>query len=814
MTVATADLLPGERLRGLTEAEARARHARGEGNVAPVETSRSYIRILRENAFTAVNTILFAIAVALLALRLFGDAIMTAGLVLANVVVGVVQETRAKRQLDRIALLTRPRATVVRDGREREVDPAEIVRGDLLVVRPGDQILVDGTVLAATGLSVDESLLTGESDLVPKQAGDRVYSGSFCMVGSGAYEATHVGTAGTAQQLTARARAYRDPKTPLQREVGWVVRVVAVATVALGIQVAGAYRHVYTDLPVAEIVRAAAVIVALVPQGLVFMVTVTYALAAVRMAGKGALIQRMNAVESTSHVDVLCLDKTGTLTTNAQRLHALHALGIDETELRRLLGAYAASTGAGNRTVEAIARACPAQARPVRQEAPFSSTHKWSALALDGAAPDVLVLGAPEVLRPALATDADIDGPTRQWTVQGLRVLLLARAPVGAALLGPDGQPHLPTGLTPLGLVSLADELRPEARETIQRFGEAGIALKIISGDHPETVAALARQAGFPGDARVRSGAELGATDGDALEAITEQTSVFGRITPEQKERLVRALRRRGHYVAMVGDGVNDVLALKQAHLAIALRSGSQVTRSVADIVLLDDSFGALPAAFREGQRILRGMQDIIRLFLVRTLYVALIILGASLTTDRFPITPKHSAVMALLTVGIPTLALAAWAQPGTTPRRLVPSAGRFVVPAALGIAAVALAMYHFFLSTTGDVAMARTALTTTTVLCGVTLIPFAQPPNEAWTGGSPLNGDWRPVALALAMLALYGLILALPGVRHFYELALLPLSGYVIIALVVVGWAVSLRFFWRLQVDRRLRALLRRPPA
>lgn len=789
-------------VQGLTETEAAGRRARGQANVAPAPPSRSYKQIFVQNAFTPINVTLFAICAGLTALGLFGDAGMTASLVVANVVVGVFQEVRAKRKLDEISLLARPTATVIREGVEHIVAPEEVVLDDVLVVRPGDQILVDGRVISEQGLTVDESLLTGESDLVPKRAGDSVHSGTFCMGGSGAFQAERVGAGSMAQQLTAQAREFRTTQTPLQREVGLVLRVMAVVVVALSVQVIASYRG-GSAMPVSESLRAAAVLVSLVPQGLSFMVTTTYAMAVVRMAGSGALIQRINAVESTSNVNLLCLDKTGTLTTNELKLESIQALNNDPLTVHSLLGDYCASTRTGNRTTAAIQSACPGKPRKVEQEAPFSSERKWSALTFDG---QTYVLGAPEVLQPALGKE---DGLGKEWTRQaalGLRVLLFASAPRQSLA----EQPALPCGLTPLALVSLRDELRPEVRNTIAEFTQAGIGMKIISGDNPETVAALARQAGFDSGFRSVSGPEMEALKDGELRRVAEETTVFGRITPPQKERLVRALRRRGRYIAMIGDGVNDVLALKQANLAIAMRSGSQVTRNVADIVLLDDSFGTLPKAFIEGQRIRRGMLDIIRLFLVRTLSVALVILGATLLGSEFPTTPRQNGVLALLTVGIPALALAAWARPGKTPRHLVLSSGHFVVPAAISIAWVTLAIYQFFLDGAGDVVEARTALTTAAILCGLILIPFAQPPAGAFTGGAALNGDWRPTILAAGLLVLYGAILFLPGIRTFYELQVLSVWAYALIAHAVLGWAVGLRLIWRLDTPGRVRRLWR----
>jgi cation-transporting ATPase E len=394
-------------------------------------------------------------------------------------------------------------------------------------------------------------------------------------------------------------------------------------------------------------------------------------------------------------------------------------------------------------------------------------------------------------------------------------------ASTAAALRDADDKPCLPAGLIPLGLVSFSDELRPEAQAALAGFAEAGIRLKIISGDNPQTVAALAKQAGFEGSQNTVSGLELAEMDDAAFARAAETASIFGRITPQQKERLVGALRGRGHYVAMIGDGVNDVLSLKQAQLGIAMQGGSAATRAVADMVLLNDSFAALPAAFREGQRILRGMQDIMRLFLARTFYVTMVIIAALLVGAPFPVIPKHNFILALLTVGIPTLALAAWARPATSARRETwagqPASSlrtirHFVFPAAFTVAALSLGVYVYALLVGGaglpshqQFLFARTALTTATVFCGLLLIVFVEPPTGAWVGGDELSGDHRPTALAGLMLVCYGLAMGLPGLRNFFELTPLPAADLALIAALAALWALALRIIWRKRLFEKL---------
>jgi cation-transporting ATPase E len=801
--ISTEDATPS----GLTSAEASARALAGQANTVAWRPSRSFWRILFENAATPINLVLFGISGALLGLQLYGDAVLTAGLVLGNVVAAVVQETRAKRQLDHIALLNRPRALVIRDGAETEFAPEEIVLGDNVVLHPGDQVFVDGKLITASGLGVDESLLTGESDIVRKRLGDDVASGTYAMTGSGVYEATRVGAETTANRITARARQHRTPRTPLQREVGLVLWTMTLVVVFLGIVVARSFQQADGDVPLRETVRAAAVIVALVPQGLAVMVTVSYAMAAVRMAGSGVLIQRMNAVESISHVDMLCLDKTGTLTTNRLRVESLKPYGLDQAELQDKLGTFVASASFRNRTADAIQEAYPRAARSFVDEVAFDSSRKWSGLTFgETDYRGAFVLGAPEILARNSAGGSAALADAEEWTNRGMRILMFAANPVVERFAHNDGEPVLPGGLTHLGLAVLSDETRPDAAAVITEFHEVGIELKVISGDHPDTVAALARQAGLPVAGEPVSGETLETASDPDLQHLARQSTVFGRVSPRDKERIVTALRRDGRYVAMVGDGVNDVPALKAAQVAVALRSGSAVTRSIADMLLVDDAFSSLPRGFREGQRIRKGMESIFRLFLTRTLSLTLLILAVSLLNDPFPVSPRHTALIAMLTVGIPALFLAVWAKAGATGKLVVLSGAGFVLPAAIGIAAVGLIVYEFFLATTDDVELARTALTLTATGCGLLLILFLEPPTPAWAAANPVSGDWRPTLLAVGLGALFIAFMSIGVFRDFYELVLPDAWGFAIIALVVMAWAFGLRAFWQFNPARRLR--------
>lgn len=665
-------------------------------------------------------------------------------------------------------------------------------------------------------MRADESLLTGESDAVTKHAGDRLYSGTFCLVGSAFYRAEEVGAASVANRLTAGARAFQRQFTPLQRQITVIVQALLLA--ALYLEIILALVAAAKQFPVVEAVRMSVIVFGIVPIGLFVATTVAYGLGVIRLSNRNILVQRLSAVESLSQVDILCLDKTGTLTTNTLVVERWFPLGTDKRNLLRLVGLYVASSSTTNATSEAIRTACrewlPATPLPVREEIPFSSARKWSALALYTAeARGIFVLGAPELLHPFLRPDADLGTFVTEETAQGRRVLLFARFPDLVPLHTETGSPALPTGFHPLGLLSLCDELRPQARETLAGFAAAGVQLKVISGDHPQTVAALARQVGISGASRVMSGPELAELDDTQLAQVAEETTIFGRITPEQKARLVHALRQRGHYVAMTGDGVNDVLALKQANLGIALESGSQATRSVADLLLLEDSFEALPAAFSEGQHIQNGMFQVLKLFLTRVLVLTLLVLAIPVL-GGFPFAPKQKSLLTFVTASIISVALAAWAQPGQGA-----CSGRtralflFVLSVTITQSLVAFGVYlvvfldaqqGLHADSAGALLQAQSGLATFLVTSSLLLIPFIAPPARFWAVASDISGDWRPTLLAGGLLLVYVVVLAIPWLRAFFSLTALDGVKYASLGLATVIWGGIQRWIWQAHLLER----------
>jgi P-type E1-E2 ATPase len=670
---------------GLTSAEAaerlaarpRPRRARG---------SRSYAEIAWSNTLTLFNLVLGILLALTVAFGDLRDALF-GGVIVANTLIGIVQEVRAKRVLDRLALLVAPRARVRRDGVLIDLPVDRVVPGDVVRLEPGDQVIADGAVTASRGLSLDEAILTGESEAVAKETGDRVLSGAFCVAGAGDYRVEAVGSESFAERLAAEARGVRSPISPLQADVNRILRltVAAMVPLAAALSVALAMR----DEPFEEGSRTVvAALVPLVPEGLVLLTSLTFAVAAVRLAQLGTLAQRLNAVESLASVDTVCLDKTGTLTENRLQVEALEPLdGRSEDELRAVLAALAASVGARNATMRALADAAPGSPEPVLAEVPFSSARRWSGVTLEGRG--TLALGALDGLASAgLRVGDDLRQTVAGHAARGRRVVLLAAAddPI-------DGE-RLPAGARPLGLVLLAEAMRPDAADTVAYLTREGVRTRVISGDDPATVRAVALAAGVPGAERAMAGADL-PPDGPGLEAIARDVAVFGRIAPEQKRDLIRAMTRSGRYVAMTGDGVNDVLALKEARLGIAMGNGSQMAKGVADIVLLSNAFATVPRAIEEGRRIIRNTHRVAKLFVAKTVYSAIILATLGLSPIAYPFLPRHVTVASTLTIGVPALFLALAPSEGPVRREgFLRSLIAFVVPAGAVSALTIIAGY------------------------------------------------------------------------------------------------------------------------
>ncbi|BAL87049.1 putative integral membrane ATPase [Actinoplanes missouriensis 431] len=826
-------LAPAE---GLTGAEAEVRRRRGEGNAAVQGGSRSYGEILRTNVFSFFNLILFVIGAALLALERYSDALVSVGLGLINAVISAAQEIRAKRKLDRLQLLDRAGVMVIRDGQELEISPELVVRGDVLRVRPGDQIVVDGPLLDGGRLEADESLLTGESDPVVKHPGDELRSGSLCVAGGGHQQARDVGAHSYAGRLTAEARRSTTDKTPLQRRIEFIVRLVMVlAALMSGAILAQAAIEGFSVL---RVVQITAVLSGLVPYGLFFLIALAYTAGAVRIARHGALVQQVNAVESVSNVDVVCTDKTGTLTTGQLSLEEIVPIGEHEyAEVATALGSLAHNATTPNLTALALVAALPGDVWEVRDEVPFSSSLRWSGLVTDEG---TWVLGAPDALAPRLRQPFPATEVTER-TGLGLRVLLLARAEKDTTgLRDAEGHPELPM-LAPVALVALADELRDEVVETVRRFADEGVSLKVLSGDDPRTVAAIARRAGIDADEPV-PGAALDDLDDPALDAVVARTAVFGRVAPEHKERIVRSLRRQGHYVAMIGDGVNDARALKQAHIGVAMRSGSAVTKDVADIVLVEDSFAALPPAQLEGRKIINGIGISLYVFLARVVSQGLVILTVTMLGLGFPYSPTQVG-LTMFTVGVPTVFLTFWAKPTRPDPFMLRNLVRFVLPASIVTAtfgaAVYTALYEIVVAgfssgrrtphqiidefesytgltygidadftTAAATILAQTGLSTFFCFASFGLILFLAPRSRFFAAWTTPTKDTRPALLVLGLCIVFSAVLFIPFLWQYFGLTGPSRPVFLVVVPALLFWYGTLTVVLRYRVFDRLLGL------
>ena len=763
---------------GLDRAAVRARVAAGQVNTAPPGPGRTVGQILRANVLTRFNAILGTLFVVVVVVGPPQDALF--GIVLVvNTGFGVFQELRAKRTLDRLAILTAARARVVREGETTEIPVDQVVIDDVLELRQGDQIPVDGAVLRAEGLEADEALLTGEAEPVAKQLGEQVLSGSFVVAGTGRVRATGVGGQAYAARLQAQARRFSLIRSELQQGTNQILRLVTWVMIPAGLLVVISEFFRSHD-PLEDAVRgSAAAVVAMVPEGLVLLTSLAFTAGALRLARRRVLVQELAAVEGLARVDVLCVDKTGTLTRPGMRVIETRVLdGGQEARIAEVIGAMTAADEAPNGTIRALAARYDAPPGwTVQARVPFSSARKWSGVSFAGqgtwllGAPGVvggapgLVGGAPGVVGgvqgdPAASATlpAEVAGAVARHEAVGHRVLLLAST---ASPL--DGERPL-DGAEPAALVVLAEELRDDTAATVRYLLGQGVSIKVLSGDAPRAVAAIAERAGIPVTGRP---CDASALSDDAVAAALASASVLGRVGPGHKLAAVRALQAAGHVVAMVGDGVNDVQALKQADLGIAMGSGSQASRSVARVVLLDGTFSAVPKMLHEGRRVIANIERVAKLFVTKTVYAAIIAVAVGLAGITYPFFPRHLTIISTLTIGVPGFFLALapgapLARPGFTRRVLA-----FTIPAGTAAAVAGLGAYAIALSTPGvSTATARTAATLAVFAVGLWVL--------ALIAGLPAL---MRVALVTAMAGALVLLLAVPLARRVFALQLPPVS-------------------------------------
>jgi cation-transporting P-type ATPase E len=784
---------------GLDARAVAARVSAGLVNKAPPAPGRSTAQILRANVLTRFNAILGTLFAVVVAVGPPQDALFGVVLVV-NTGVGVFQEMRAKRALDRLAILTAPRARVLRAGQVSSIATGDLVQDDLLELRIGDQVPVDAAVLAADGLEVDEALLTGEAEPVAKQPGDTLLSGSFVVAGTGRARASAVGGQAYAARLQAEARRFSLIHSELQQGTTQILRWMTWVMIPAGALLLFSEFFRSHD-PFEDAVRgSAAGLVAMVPEGLVLLTSLAFAMGAMRLARRRVLVQELAAIEGLARVDVLCVDKTGTLTRPGMRLIETEVLdGWAAARIAEAVAAVAADDEAPNGTVAALAAHYPdSPGWTVTARVPFSSARKWSGLTF--AQQGTWLLGAPAVVGAALP--AAVAAAVARHEEAGRRVLLLAGT--DAAL---DAAPGPPPPARPAALLVLAEELRDDTSATVRYLLDQGVTIRVLSGDAPRAVAAIARRAGIPADDEPCDASRL--TD-DEMAAMIGSVSVFGRVRPGEKLAAVRALRQAGHVVAMVGDGVNDVQALKEADLGIAMGSGSQASRSVARVVLLDGTFAAVPQILGEGRRVIANIERVARLFVTKTAYAALIAIVIGIAGAGYPFFPRHLTIIAALTIGVPGFFLAlAPGAPRASPgfvRRVLD----FAIPAGIAVAFAVLASDAIAHAMPGvSQEQTRTASLLAAFAMGLWILvlvalPAPAPAADAAPGGQASQGQRTAarVGLILAMAACLAALFAVPAARSVFGLELPPWgvlateAAIVLVAIIALTlWRASTRF-------------------
>jgi cation-transporting ATPase E len=665
---------------GLSSAEVAERVAAGQTNLVETKTSRSFGEIFRANVFTRFNAVLGALFVVVLFAGSIVDGLFGFPLI-ANSAIGIIQEWIAKRKLDRLAFMHAPTATVIRDGKPIDVHTNDVVLGDLIVLRAGDQIPADGTVVDGTGLEVNEANLTGEMDAVPKDTDDQVMSGTIVTAGIGRFVAESVGTDAYVHRISAEAKIFTRAASEIQNSINKLLKYITwILVFAAPLQIWSQFRLNEVDNWRDSAIRAVGGLVGLVPEGLVLLTTLAFLSAALKLTREQVLVQELPAVEGLARVNVVCIDKTGTITTGNIVFEGIEILDdTDESTVRAALGALADDPAANN-TLTTIGDAVPPPSDwKAGALVPFDSSRKWKANAYEGRG--TWYLGAPEML---VSDNEALLAQVAQHADTGRRVMLVAHSSITAPTT------DLPSDLMAVAIVLLREEVREDAAETLAYFREQGVRVIVISGDNPHTVGAIARVVGLDGhepiDAR---------TMGTTVEEITESLkrgNVFGRVSPEQKRTVVQALQEQGEVVAMTGDGVNDALALKRADIGIAMNNGAPATKAVAQLILLDGRFSHLPSVLAEGRRVIGNVERVANLFLAKNAMSLVAIIGAAVAGIQFPILPRHMTLISTVTIGIPAFILAL----GPNPRRYVPGLLRrvltFAVPAGTiaGIAVVA----------------------------------------------------------------------------------------------------------------------------
>lgn len=842
--------LPKVEVSGLSAEEVAEAVSRGDVNITSKQTSRSLMDIVRANVFTLFNAIIFTAMIVVLATGSWKDAVFGA-VILVNTGIGIVTELKAKRTLDRLSILIAARAMVRRGGENIEIAHKDIVLGDILWLRAGEQVPADVEVLESWGLEMDESMLTGESATVRKTKGDDVYSGSTAVSGMALTRVTAVGEHSYAAKLAAQAKVYTKTISDLSRGINTILKYMTMVVVPLCVLLVWSQMHKVGGFVEAwqtgawrgAVVSAIAGVVGMIPEGLVLLTSLNFAVAAMRLARKQTLVQELESVETLARVDCLNLDKTGTITDGGIAfvgVENIDNIGVEnlnntsaeislQTNLQTNLQINQALFDLSNEenpnaTGVAIMQGLASQgveaSEHIFNRLPFSSARKWSAVqyAQSSGEYETWYMGAPEVLLSAInyANTNEILEKVNSYAELGERVLLLAKVnsvensevnSVTETDKTFGDSPTICESAQPVALVRCSERIRDDARKTLEWFREQGVRCRVISGDNPTTVAAVAAKVGLTGERKpVAMDARKLPEDINELAKVLENVDVLGRVLPHQKKAIVQALHTQGHVVAMTGDGVNDTLALKEADLGVAMGNAAPAAKAVAQVVLVDSQFSHLPDVVARGRQVMANMERVAGLFLVKTVYSALISAGVVLLALHFPYLPRHITYIGSLTIGIPAFLLAL--APNT--RRYIPGflkrVVRFAVPSGFAIAASVLATAviaprvlglnlddvvannliasRFIVSNAQALATTRSICSVIVFVLGILVLASVAKPLRSWRG------------IMVALFAAAGVAGAfIPFTAKFFELHVPTAGSALTVMLIAVVLAVILWF-------------------
>ncbi|MFA6553875.1 MAG: HAD-IC family P-type ATPase, partial [Patescibacteria group bacterium] len=748
---------------GLTNTQVKERESANKLNASHPRTSRSYRHILFANIFTRFNALLGALYIIILWVGAPQDSLFGM-IIIFNALIGIIQELRAKWTLDRLALVVASQSHVLRNGAAQTIPTNRIVLDDIIELKTGEPAPVDGMIIHGTNIEVNESLVTGESEPVVKKIGDAIYSGSIVAAGICRIQAVHIGEHAYARRLANAVREFTLAKSELRIGINKILRYIT------WILVPTAFLLFVTQLLFGQngwrdaLSSSAGGVVNMIPDGLVLLTSVVMAIAVVRLAKRRVLIQELPAVEMLARVDILCLDKTGTLTEGAMEVEEIIPFSDLKTKIpavtRDVLGIFAVKQGQTS-TLQAIGRMCPYPTQGqwnILESIPFSSARKWSALTFEHRG--TWILGAMDMILQKTSPSPELQLLSDQFSSSGKRVLLLAYSEKTIQHLPGKSamEIHEPV---PVAFIALQEQLRDGVATTLRYFREQGVTIKILSGDNPKTVASVAARAGLP-IGQPQSGKDL-PSDIHALGQVTEEQTIFGRILPEQKKMMVRALQKRGHVVAMVGDGINDVLAIKEADFSIAMGSGTETSRGTAQLVLLDNNFSALPDVIAEGRRIIGNIERTANLFITKAAYIITMALAVGLARTPFPFLPRHLTAIAFFTIGLPSLFLSFAKNAPRARQGFVARVFRFSLPSGAMIAAMTLITFALARQFEPDhIEFARTAATLTLFGNGLAILVLLALPKTFWQK-----------AFYSALFVGMCLTVATPSIRNFFGLAI-----------------------------------------